>query len=194
MAMTFNELKELMTASNIEVNNFNVSGEIATKLLNDFQKVDDKDLMEALIMANAVKAAQQMESDAAAKAEEEAAKAEAEKKAAEQAEAIRVRDEFIGKCCKNDFGTVICFCEGIAEYAPEAIKNVATEVERIFIEDLCSNTAVFRFSKILLENASEPKLIDFLENVESIMGKTKKSARYEWVIEVIEEFIDNSNK
>lgn len=118
----------------------------------------------------------------------------AEAEAATKAEAIRVRDEFIGKCCKNDFATVICFCEGIAEYAPQAIKNVATEVERVFVEDLCSNSAIFKFSKTLLENAAEPKLIDFLENVEAIMGKTKKSARYEWVIEVIEEFIDNSKQ
>lgn len=80
--MTFNELKELIDASTVQVSNFNVSGEVTTKLLNDFQKVDNKDLMEALAMATAIKTAQQVADDTAkAEAEAAAQKAEEERNA-----------------------------------------------------------------------------------------------------------------
>ena len=76
--MTFNELKDMVTGTGIEVGNFNVSGEIAVKMLNDFERVDNKDLAEALMMATAIKTAQQVaedrqnaEAEAKAKAEEE---------------------------------------------------------------------------------------------------------------------------
>lgn len=71
MTFNFNELKDMVTGTGIEVGNFNVSGEIAVKMLNDFERVDNKNLMDALAIAMAIKTAEHVEAEAKAKAEEE---------------------------------------------------------------------------------------------------------------------------
>ena len=87
--ITFNKVKDAVEAAGIPVNNFNSTGEIATKILNDFEKINKHDFLEALAIVSVVEAGEAEKAreeeilrEAEAKAKEEAAKAAEEQRTA----------------------------------------------------------------------------------------------------------------
>lgn len=192
--MTFNELKDLITASNIAVNNFNVSGEIATKLLNDFQKADDKDLMEALIMATAVKAEQQISED------QQKAEAEA---AAQKAEEERTAWREILTSLNEKQKTVALYLKGVLQYSTNdgiqiignAIIDAIVNNEGSFQVAVRLTMALDKAQNLNVSNRQQydKEIEDFLSDIGSIIRKNNNDPVIDKINKTFETYIEMSS-
>ena len=193
MAMTFNELKELIEASSVQVSNFNVSGEVAVKILNDFQKANNKDLMEALAMATAIKTAQQVEADAA-KAEAEAAAQKAE----EQRNAWR--EILTGLNEKQK--TVALYLKGVLQYT---INEGIIIIGQSIIDAIVNNEGSFQIAvriTMALDKAQnlnvsnrqqyDKEIEDFLSDIGSIIRRNNNDSVIDKINKTFDTYIEMS--
>lgn len=191
--MTFNELKDLITASNIAVNNFNVSGEIATKLLNDFQKASSKDLVEALAMATAITTAQQIAED------QQKAEAEA---AAQKAEEERTAWREILTSLNEKQKTVALYLKGVLQYTTnEGIIIIGQSI----IDAIVNNEGSFQIAVRLtmaLDKAQnlnvsnrqqyDKEIEDFLSDIGSIIRRNNNDSVIDKINKTFDTYIEMS--
>ena len=191
--MTFNELKELIEASSVQVSNFNVSGEVAVKILNDFQKANNKDLMEALAMATAIKTAQQVEADAA-KAEAEAAAQKAE----EQRNAWR--EILTGLNEKQK--TVALYLKGVLQYT---INEGIIIIGQSIIDAIVNNEGSFQIAvritmaldkeqnlNVSNRQQYDKEIEDFLSDIGSIIRRNNNDSVIDKINKTFDTYIEMS--
>jgi hypothetical protein len=173
--ITFNKVKEAVEAAGVPVNNFNSTGEIATKILNDFEKIDKNDFLEALAIVSTVEAGE------AAKAREEEILREAEAKAAEE-ERNSWRNVLLSLNERQK--TVALYIKGVLQYTRnDGIRIIGKAIIDSIVNDDNTFQIAVRLTKALdksqnLEVADrqwyDAEIGDFLYDIMDIIEKNNE--------------------